>query len=61
VDGGNGHSGDRSPDLHWGLGTLASDAQLPVDLRWRDAKGQTHQKTVQLSPGWYTIVLGSEN
>ena len=59
VDGGNGHSGKRSPDLHFGLGQLSPDQALRVELRWRDQGGQIHQDTVQLSPGWYTVLLGS--
>lgn len=59
VDGGNGHSGKRSPDLQFGLGHLA--APVTVELRWRDARGVLQQETVQLSPGgWYTILLGRE-
>jgi hypothetical protein len=58
VDGGNGHSGKRSPDLHFGLGTLPSDTALPVELRWRDPDGQVHQETLNLTPGWHTVMLG---
>ncbi|MFM7470891.1 MAG: FG-GAP-like repeat-containing protein, partial [Nodosilinea sp.] len=43
VDGGNGHSGARSPDLHFGLGQLPQATPLPVDLSWRDIHGQVHQ------------------
>jgi enediyne biosynthesis protein E4 len=61
VDGGNGHSGKRSPDLQFGLGHLAGNEIVTVELRWRDGRGQLQQETIQLSPdGWYTIVLGSE-
>jgi enediyne biosynthesis protein E4 len=63
VDGGNGHSGKRSPDLQFGLGHISeNDLVSPVSiaLRWRDARG-VQQETIQLAPGgWYTIVLGSE-
>ena len=59
VDGGNGHSGKRSPDLHFGLGQLSPNQTLRVDLHWRDPNGQVHQETLQLSPGWYTVLLGS--
>ncbi len=59
VDGGNGHSGARSPDLHFGLGSMAADAQLAVDLHWRDASGYVHQETHQFSPGWYTVSLAN--
>src|ERR1041385_1980840 len=61
VDGGNGHSGKRSADLQFGLGHLAGNELISVELRWRDARGALQQQTIQLSPGaWYTIVLGSE-
>lgn len=58
VDGGNGHSGKRSPDLHFGLGSLAPGDQLPVTIHWRDSEGQTQQETFSLVPGWHTLVLG---
>jgi hypothetical protein len=59
VDGGNGHSGARSPELHFGLGT-AHDAGVPlgVELRWRDRHGRPHATTLELAPGWHTVVLG---
>ncbi len=57
VDGGNGHSGKRSPDLHFGLGHLPSTTRLRVDLQWRDGSGTVHHETVQLSPGWHTVRL----
>jgi hypothetical protein len=58
VDGGNGHSGKRSPDLLFGLGQLSSHAQFQVDLHWRDPHGQVRQETLYLSPGWHTVLLG---
>ena len=57
VDGGNGHSGKRSPDLHFGLG--AQTAAVQVDVRWRDNSGQPRHETFELSPGSHTIILGS--
>ena len=36
VDGGNGHSGKRSFDLHFGLGRTESATPLRVELSWRD-------------------------
>jgi enediyne biosynthesis protein E4 len=61
VDGGNGHSGKRSPDLQFGLGYLNGNEPVSVELRWRDSGGGLQQETIQLSPGgWYTIVLGRE-
>lgn len=56
VDGGNGHSGRRSPDLLFGLGQTAPGTLLTVELRWRDAGG-VHAKTVQLTPGRHVVML----
>jgi hypothetical protein len=61
VDGGNGHSGKRSPDLQFGLGQRAGNDLVSVELRWRDATGALQRETIQLAPNaWYTIVLGRE-
>jgi hypothetical protein len=59
VDGGNGHAGRRSPALHFGLGGIPSDETLQVDLAWRDMNGCLRDQTVQVTPGWHTIVLGN--
>jgi hypothetical protein len=56
VDGGNGHSGKRSPDLHFGLGSEAGPAKVEVSWRTGD---QVRHETFQLEPGWHTIILGS--
>jgi enediyne biosynthesis protein E4 len=58
VDGGSGHSGKRSPDLHFGVGNLRDSSELQVDLRWRNAAGQIQEKTLYLKPGWHTALLG---
>jgi hypothetical protein len=58
VDGGSGHSGKRSPDLHFGLGQIPDGQKLVVDLRWRDPNGKLHQQRLELTPGWHTVVLG---
>ncbi len=60
VDGGNGHSGKRAPELHFGLGDVAADAPIPVDLRWRDTTGSVRQTHLTLSPGRHTILLGDD-
>ena len=57
VDGGNGHSGKRSPELHFGLGD--SEGIVKVEIRWRDQQGQVHHEYLDLKPGRYTIVLAS--
>jgi hypothetical protein len=58
VDGGSGHSGKRSPDLHFGLGNLPDGSRLPVDIAWRDSFGQIHHQTITISSGWHTVLLG---
>jgi hypothetical protein len=56
VDGGNGHSGRRVPELLFGLGR--GDGQMvEVDLRWRDHAGTVHQQRLKLPPGWHTVWL----
>ncbi len=60
VDGGNGHSGKRSPDLHFGLGPLSKDALVRVQLHWRDTGGELHHETLHLTPGWHTVLLASQ-
>lgn len=59
VDGGNGHSGARSPDLHFGLGEFPPTSTLQVDLQWRDIAGHIQRETIALRPGWHTIILGN--
>ena len=59
VDGGNGHSGARSPEIHFGLGRLESQALLPVEINWRDHKGRLLSHREMLPPGWHTVLLSS--
>lgn len=59
VDGGSGHSGKRSFDIHFGLGTLPAKTHLSVTLAWRDANGAVQQETHTFTPGSHTLVLGS--
>jgi hypothetical protein len=59
VDGGNGHSGKRSFDLHFGLGNIPADQPLSVTLRWRDSAG-IHQRKLEIAPGWHTVRLDKE-
>jgi hypothetical protein len=56
VDGGSGHGGKRSSEVHIGLG----DAQGPVQvmLCWRDRQGDTHEQKLELSQGKHSFVLG---
>jgi hypothetical protein len=63
VDGGNGHSGVRSPDIHFGLGSRGSGSgtsttELKAKVRWRDCRGQLRGELLYLTPGWHTVLLG---
>ena len=60
VDGGNGHSGKRSPELHFGLGVAQVNQPLRVEIRWRDPGGQVTSETLSLAHGWHTVVLGRQ-
>jgi hypothetical protein len=57
VDGGSGHSGKRSPEIHFGLGRLTAGTTLPVEVAWRDGAGNRHAKTLRLTPGRHRLVL----
>lgn len=56
VDGGSGHSGKRSPDVHIGVGAVAADAPLRVAISWRTLTGLQHE-TFVVRPGWHTVWL----
>ncbi|WP_199749134.1 CRTAC1 family protein [Amycolatopsis sp. WAC 01376] len=58
VDGGGGHSGKRSNEVHIGLGDL--DGPVQVHLKWRDRSGQIHEQDLKLTPGWHTLQLGAQ-
>jgi hypothetical protein len=58
VDGGSGHSGRRSSDVHLGLGSLAAGTRVPVEIRWRDGAGRPQQSVLELNAGWHTVLLG---
>ncbi len=57
VDGGSGHSGRRSPEIHFGLGLADPSKPVPVEIRWRDLEGKVRQAGLQLVPGWHTLQL----
>ncbi|MTE22488.1 RNA-binding protein [Streptomyces sp. TRM43335] len=59
VDGGGGHSGKRSSEVHIGLG---EDVRGPVDVRltWRDHTGDVHEQRLRLAPGRHSIQLGTQ-
>jgi hypothetical protein len=57
VDGGSGHSGKRSSEVHIGLGAVSGP--VPVHLTWRDRSGTVHQQDLTLSPGRHALSLGT--
>ncbi len=61
VDGGSGHSGVRSPALHFGLGPPAGDSQgrpnVQVELAWRDRRGVPRSQRLRLPPGRHRLRL----
>ena len=57
VDGGSGHSGRRSPDIHFGLGAVEKTTPLQVEITWRDQEGEIRQSSLPVVPGWQTIEL----
>jgi hypothetical protein len=59
VDGGSGHAGKRSSEVHIGLGDNVT-GPVQVHLQWRDTAGQIHQQDLQLATGWHNITLGSQ-
>jgi enediyne biosynthesis protein E4 len=59
VDGGSGHSGKRSDEVHIGLGKNVT-GPVQVHLRWRDRTGQVRTADLRLTPGWHSLQLGSQ-
>ncbi|SDJ97745.1 Repeat domain-containing protein [Actinopolyspora mzabensis] len=57
VDGGSGHSGKRSHEIHIGLGEVTTPVR--VELSWRDRSGRTREDELELEPGWHDLLLGS--
>ena len=58
LDGGGGHGGFRSFQVHFGLGSYSGP--VSVHIRWRDTGGQVHQQTKQFTPGNHTLMLTSD-
>jgi hypothetical protein len=57
LDGGGGHAGYRSFDVHFGLGKYTGP--VTVTLNWRDTAGQDHNQTMQLSTGAHSLMLSA--
>lgn len=56
VDGGSGHAGKRSSEVHIGLGDAAGPVQ--VHLKWRDRQGKAQEQVLELEQGKHALVLG---
>ncbi|TDV41031.1 CRTAC1 family protein [Actinophytocola oryzae] len=56
VDGGSGHAGKRSSEVHIGLGD--TKGQVEVMICWRDRQGETHEQMLKLDQGSHSFVLG---
>lgn len=59
VDGGNGHSGHRSPEVHLGLGAWERSRPVQAEVTWRDRSGKILRRELALAPGWHAIELNS--
>ncbi len=57
VDGGNGHSGRRAPEIHFGLGAADSSKPVHVEIKWRDAGGKVQTTPLDMLPGRHSIQL----
>jgi len=61
VDGGTGHSGHRSPEIHFGLGAWDKSIPVAIEITWRDRDGRIQQRGLQLVPGWHNVELRNGN
>ncbi|MBV1849296.1 CRTAC1 family protein [Catellatospora tritici] len=59
LDGGGGHSGKRSFDVYFGLGTQGAKP-VSAELCWRDLTGAIHMQTVDLTAGWHDFMLTTQ-
>jgi hypothetical protein len=57
VDGGNGHSGKNSNEVFFGLGKIAPDQKVKIEIQYRDLNGRIRKTILRLNPGWHTVIL----
>ena len=55
LDGGGGHGGFRSFDVHFGLGGYTGP--VGVQLQWTDAQGNRRSQTLQMTSGIHSLML----
>lgn len=58
VDGGNGHSGQQSTDIHFGLAEKTL-SPMHATIQWRDFQGNVRSITIKVYQKWQTILLPS--
>lgn len=56
LDGGGGHSGKRSFEVHFGLGEVG-DRPVTAELSWLDGNGTRHRQQLELTAGWHDLML----
>ena len=56
LDGGGGHSGKRSFDVFFGLGSQGGQP-VAAELGWRDLAGTAHTEKLDLNAGWHDLTL----
>lgn len=58
VDGGNGHGGQQSTDIHLGL-VGKTTTPINATIKWRDFEGNVQTTTIRVYQKWQTILLPS--
>jgi len=61
VDGGNGHSGKNSKEIHFGLGEQKKNNTYNVEISWIKSNGIKEVKTINIKSGWHKILLPFNN
>ncbi|MBS1911407.1 MAG: CRTAC1 family protein [Bacteroidetes bacterium] len=57
VDGGNGHSGQSAPEIHFGLGIWPANKLCGVRIAWRDSRGNVRTSELTVHTGWNSLYL----
>ncbi len=57
LDGGSGHSGKRSLEVNFGLGSY--NGLVTVTLHWRDTGGRLHHQVLKLAPGTHNLLISN--
>jgi hypothetical protein len=55
LDGGSGHGGFRSFDVHFGLGSYTGP--VSVHIQWTDSQGHLRNQTLQMTSGIHDLML----